>query len=40
MAKALLAQLESLLNHKLLKRARFTLDVPFKSAVACAFVKL
>ncbi len=40
MAKTLLAQLEWLLNCELVRRVRFTLDVPFQAAVACAFVKL
>ncbi|MFP3039460.1 MAG: class I tRNA ligase family protein [Candidatus Hodgkinia cicadicola] len=39
-AKAFLIQLEHLLSFKLSERTRFTLDGPFKVAVAYAFVKL
>ncbi|MFP3039673.1 MAG: class I tRNA ligase family protein [Candidatus Hodgkinia cicadicola] len=39
-ARAFLVQLEHLLSFKLLERTRFTLDEPFKVAVAYAFVKL
>ncbi|MFP3038412.1 MAG: class I tRNA ligase family protein [Candidatus Hodgkinia cicadicola] len=39
-AKAFLVQLECLLSFKLLERTRFTLDEPFKVAVAYAFIKL
>ncbi|MFP3039297.1 MAG: class I tRNA ligase family protein, partial [Candidatus Hodgkinia cicadicola] len=39
-AKTFLVQLEHLLSFKLFERIRFTLDEPFKVAVAYAFVKL
>ncbi|MFP3038202.1 MAG: class I tRNA ligase family protein [Candidatus Hodgkinia cicadicola] len=39
-AKTFLVQLECLLSFKPLERIRFTLDEPFKAAVAYAFVKL